>query len=258
MAKISFASKLQQTVPAVTTTTQAPKTEEPKKVVIEAKVEPKPAAPATAAAPVAQTTQAVTVRPVSNQLEGDFTSRDIQIPYLSLGQPTSAFTPDNPTWMGKWVFDKVACLGDTVRVVVCRVSKRLEEKVEYNSGDIPRRYDTYGEARKEGVVVQEVANIDLVIEIDKQDLAEFGSFDLGEKSYLPARYTVRSSAYGASVRVLLKDLAGWLNQDFSSGYYVIGSVKKQGKQNAYWVPSWKTDGKVSPELRALIAEKFNN
>lgn len=251
MAKISFASKLQQTVPAVATTPQAPKTETPTPKETKPTEEPKPATP------TAQT-HAVAVRPASNQLEGEFSSRDIAFPYLSLGQRTGQLTEEHPHWIGKWIFDKVVCLGDTARVIVCRLSKRYEEDLPFGSEDIPRRYLRAEDARNEGVQVRDVADIDLVIETDKQDLAEFGSFDLGEKSYLPARYTVRSSAYGASVKILLKDLAGWLNGDISSGYYVLGSAKRTGPKGSWYVPALKTDGKVSAELRALIAEKFNN
>jgi hypothetical protein len=67
---------------------------------------------------------------------------------------------------------------------------------------------------------------------------------------------VRSSAYGRTVGIILKDLAGWLKNDLASGSYTITTEKRTGNGNSWFVPSLKTAGPVSAELRAEIKNKF--
>lgn len=218
------------------------------------KTEPKKVEPPKVEVPAAAPTMAV-ARSTSSQLEGEFTSKDMAVPYLSLGQKTGAMTDEHPDWLGKYVYDKMICLGDSIRIVIFRISKFYEENLPFGSEDIPRRFDKIEEAKAEGVDVRDCANIDMLIEADGEE-SEFGQFTIDGKSYVPARYTVRSTAYGATVRIVVRDMAGWLKNDLSSGFYLMTTEKRTGPKGSWFVPRLKTDGKVSEELRGAIAERL--
>lgn len=260
MSVISFATKKPKTA-------EAPKMQVTKEVVGEPITEsflpeePKKPGVAfrttTAVAPPPETSTAV-ARPLqSSQLEGEFGSRDIAVPYLAIAQKVSECVDEHPDWLGKWVFDKTNLVGETVRIVVFHMSKRYEEDLPYGSEDIPRRYQFADDARKEGAQVRDVADIDLFLELELADGEgdEFGAIRLDGKTYLPARYTVRSTAYGAMVKIIMKDLAGWLKSDLSSGFYKLAVDKRKGPKGSWFAPKLAPDGKVSAELRKLIAER---
>ena len=191
----------------------------------------------------------------NNQLEGEFTARDVAVPRLKLGQKTGAATDENPDLIGKWIFDGAINLGSKVRVIVTRVSKYYMEDLEYGSDVKPQIFKKHADAVAAGVLVKDVADIDLLLEVPA-DADVPSAVDLDGKEFAPARYTVQSSAYGRTVGIFLRDLAGWLKGDFASGAYVMESVKKTDGKNSWFTPSLKADGAVSPELRAAIREKF--
>lgn len=192
----------------------------------------------------------------NTQLEGEFTARDMAIPYLSLGQKSGTMTDGHPEWIGKFVYDKSALLGDKIRVVVMSMKKIYEEVTEYRSDIIPQRFATAVEARESGVEFREVAQVDLLVEATNKDLADFATVTEGAVNLIPARWVVRSSSYGRVVGTLVRDLAGWLKGDLSSGFYEVTVQKQSGKGNTWFVPVMRTAGKVSPELRAEIKNRL--
>lgn len=223
----------------------------------------KAAAPVVEAEPVASTSTAVATIDAapppapyvqSKQLEGEFSSRDLATPYLGIGQKTSKTTDDHPEWVGKWIYDKATCLGDTVKAVAIRMRKYYEEVTEYDSGDIPQRWRSAAEAEASGLEFRDVADIDLLIEAETEhDCA----IELAGKLYLPARLTVRSSSYKGVVGVIMRDLKGWLKADLASGYYEISTKKVTTPKNSWYVPTLSTAGKVPEDLRAAIASEFD-
>lgn len=205
----------------------------------------------TATAPAAVSTSLAQ----SPQIQGEFTARDMAIPYLNLGQKSGTMCDDHPDWVGKFIYDKSTCLGEEIRVVVCRLKKRYEEATEFGSAEIPQTFDTIAAAQEAGVEVRDVAEIDLLIECD-DETEQFAMLEADGKSWAPARYVVRSSAYGRTVGIVLKDLAGWLKNDLASGLYVMTAEKRSGNGNSWFVPKLATDGKVGENLRNSIREKF--
>jgi hypothetical protein len=191
----------------------------------------------------------------SAQLDGEFTPRDVAVPRLKLGQKTGAATDENPDLIGKWIFDGAVNLGPQVNVIVTRISKYYMEDIEYGSEQKPQIFKKHADAVAAGVLVKDVADIDLLIQVpDDADLPS--AVLLGDKEYAAARYTVQSSAYGRTVGILLRDLAGWLKGDFASGAYTMDTVKKTDGKNSWFTPSLKTAGPVPAETRTAIREMF--
>lgn len=218
---------------------------------------PEPAPePAPQANPGPAPSTAVATMSQSPQLQGEFTARDMAIPYLQLGQKAGTLCDDHPEWLGKWVYDKALCLGEEINIIVCRLKKRYEEVTEYGGGDIPQQWDTEAAAKAANVEFRDICEIDLLVEVTSEDGEQFAMLDDAGKSYAPARYNVRSTALGKTMGVLLKDLAGWLKNDLASGVYSMEAVKVTAKGNTWYTPKLTADGKVSDTLRALIREKL--
>jgi hypothetical protein len=216
-----------------------------------------PAPTAVAVAPIASA-ESMAVANVMHtaQLEGEFTSRDMAVPRLKLGQKVGQATDENPTWIGTWIYDGAMSLGPVARIIVVRLRKYYLENLEYGSDQKPQVFQTHADAVKAGVQIKDVCDIDMLVECNA-DLDQFAVVDVDGKSYAPARYTVTSSAYGRTVGILLRDAAGWLRNDLPSGFYTITSVKKTDGQNSWFTPQLKADGKVSDELRAAIKAQFS-
>lgn len=191
----------------------------------------------------------------SAQLDGEFTPRDVAVPRLKLGQKTGAATDENPDLIGKWIFDGAINLGTTVGVIVTRISKYYMEDVEYGSDVKPQIFKKHADAVAAGVMVKDVADIDLLVEIPG-DADVPSAVSLGGKDFAPARYTVQSSAYGRTVGIFLRDLGGWLKGDFASGAYQMEAVKKTDGKNSWYTPSLKTAGGVPKEVREAIRQQF--
>ena len=215
--------------------------------------------PTTAVATVPKASKAVATLAQSPQIQGEFTSRDMAIPFLNLGQKSGMMCDEHPEWIGTWVYDKATSLGDEVKVVFCRMRKYYEEITEFGGEDIPARFATADEYREAGYndsQIRDVAELDLLIEAT-EEIADNAIIDAGESCYVPARYIVRSSAYGKTVGVLLKDLAGWLKNDLASGFYTMTTEKKSGKGNTWHVPKLTTAGALPAELRAAVKETLS-
>jgi hypothetical protein len=217
---------------------------------------PEPVAKASEMAVATTVSAAVATLAQSPQLQGEFTQRDMAIPFLQLGQKAGMLCDEHPEWIGQWVYDKAVPLGNSVKVVVCRLKKRYEEVTEYGSQEMPQQFETFAAAQAAGVEVRDVAEIDLLIETDDVELEPFAMLDNAGKFYMPARYVVRSTAYGKTVGIFLKDLAGWLKNDLAAGFYSMESIKKTANQNTWFAPQLAVAGKVPAELRTQIGEKF--
>jgi hypothetical protein len=200
-------------------------------------------------------TQMVPSLSQSAQIQGEFTARDMAIPYLNLGQKSGTMCDNHPDWIGGFVYDKSSFLGNEIRIVVGRLKKRYEEVLEFGSPEIPQQFDTIAAAQAAGIEVRDVAEIDVLVECNR-DMEQFAMFEADGKAYAPARYVVRSSAYGRTVGIILKDLAGWLKNDLPSGFYAMTTEKRSGNGNSWFVPKLAAAGKVSEDLRNVIREKF--
>lgn len=228
--------------------------------------------PATAAAtppPVGDTATAssavATTAPAENlavgnvmhtqQLEGEFTARDMAVPRLNIGQKSGTMCDDNPEWIGQFIYDKGIALGNSINIVVSKLRKYYAEDLEFDSPTKPQIFQTHAEAVAAGVMVKDVCDIDLLIECN-EEMEQFGMVDAGGKSYAPARWTVQSSAYGRTVGILLRDLAGWLKGDIASGVYTLTTEKRSNDKNTWYVPTLKTKEKTPEALRGEIKEKF--
>lgn len=190
-------------------------------------------------------------------LDGEFTAADITKPFLSVVSKQSKIMDTHPEFMGKFLYDKTHCLGDVIRVIVVGMKKYYEEQLEEDDRDsIPQRWDTSAEAKASGLQYRDVADIDLVIEDQTNELSDLARFEHKGKFYLPARTTVRGGAYRNTIGIILRDVTGWLGRVFHSGYYEWTTEKKSNDRTTWYVPVVKADGRVPEDLRERFRQEF--
>jgi hypothetical protein len=221
-----------------------------------AKIAINPAAPATSpssqelTAPASSHELAVGI---PGQFEGEFTSRDFAIPSLVVCQKSGKLMDDNPAWLGHLIYDKCLDLGASAKAVFFRVKRYFIEDLPFGSDGIPRKFDTVAEAREAGVDVADIAELDCLIQVP----ADFdGGEQIGDAHYAPARYTVRSTAFRATVPILRKDVSLRLKGNLAAGVYTISAVKKTYGPNSWFAPQLAAAGATPDVVLQYIAEKL--
>lgn len=249
-------------VPAQAAPAPAPAPVQPAPAPAPAPVQPAPApAPSTAIVGTAGNAQVVPAdyyRGVG-RFEGEFTARDMATPYLAIMQKQSKNFDDHVDWLGQWVYDKEILLGAAVKVVVVRVTKSYIQRLEFGSEEIPQRFARMADVRAAGLndaEVQEVADIDVLIELDAtlDGILDLATIIEGDKAYIPARYTVRSTAYGRTVGILAKDSNTFLKGNLINGFYVFETEKRVMKDMSWYIPVLKTAGPTPQALRDKIID----
>lgn len=191
----------------------------------------------------------------ASQLQGDWDAGDVAVPYITICQKSGQLFDEFPEALGKYVYDKSICLGDSIRVVVFTMAKYFIEDRVFGDTQIPKRFETHDAAVLSGLPFNDVADIHVLVEMDAPD-APSNAFVNGAKAWTAAKYTVRSSSYGRTVKFLMRDLPRWLNGDFASGIYSFGVERKVSNGNSYFVPVIKADSATPADLREYIATEF--
>lgn len=192
--------------------------------------------------------------------EGEWTARDMAVPYLSLLQKTSPNFDAHPDWLGQFIFDKEFPLGTEIVIVAIRASKYLLENLPYGDTQIPKRFTKVEDAKAAGFTADklvDVADIDLLIELDAniEGISDIASIVVDDKAYLMARYSVRSSSFKVA-RILMKDASGWLRGNLLNGKYVLSSGLVTSGKNSWYAPTLKAAGPTSTNLRREVLELF--
>jgi hypothetical protein len=211
----------------------------------------------------AETAALVTTAPSSEALaapinipsafEGEFTAADMRIPYLAICQKSGKMMDEHPDWLGQFIYDKSVALGKKINAIFFKVRKFYVEDLPYGSDGIPQKFDKIADAREAGVDFVEVGELDCLIEVPE----DFdGADQVGDKFFVPARYTVRSTAYSATVKILVKDVSLRLKGNLASGLYSIEVEKKTNGSNSWFAPKLAANGFSSPEAQEYIASRF--
>lgn len=191
-------------------------------------------------------------------IDGEVTARDMAIPYLTLVQKQGKLFDSMPDSLGNFVYDKQLDLGDEVEVVFLRATKYYLQDIEYGSQEIPRRWTSSAAYRAEGFndsQVKEAADLDLLVAVPQEGneaIGELTTIESGGKWYLPARYTVRSTAYGKTFSILVRDRSGWLKGSLLNGSYKLGSERRTNPETSWFVPNLSPGEKTTLDLRDTV------
>jgi hypothetical protein len=192
---------------------------------------------------------------------GEWNSRHMATPYLSIVGKTSKAFDAHPDWLGQWLYDKEYPLGNELRVVFLTSTLWFVEDLPFGTEKIPQRFARMGDARAAGFnesTIKEQAELDLLIEVDAEDegAADLAHIIEGNKGYVLARYTVQSTAFGKTASILAKDMSGFLRGCLFGGFYTMTTQQKTSPKGTYFIPVLKTDGKTPDSLKAQIAERL--
>lgn len=199
--------------------------------------------------------QALNASP-SSQAVGEFDSRDIAIPYLTIVQKIK--NAEEAPKLGKYVYDKEIIVGDNTNVIFLRMQKFYMQKMNDDSQDlVPLKFDSRSAAEASGLEFMDAANLDLFIEVKPgtpaYDYAYFTHKGLG---YCLARYSVKATSYNATVKILYRDFKSCLGGDLASRVYTLGVEKKNFKKFEWYQPSLRLGAATPQEVRTLIKEKM--
>lgn len=194
--------------------------------------------------------------------EGEWSSKDMSTPYLSLVGKMSEVFDSNPDWLGQFLYDKQYPLGTEIRVVFLRATRWFVEDLPFESEKVAQRFSRMADARAQGfneANLVDAADLDLLVEVDAsiegvEDLAHI--VDNG-RAYMLARYCVRKSSFSRTAGILAKDMGGFLRGNLINGFYKISVSSKPSPKGGgnYYVPTLKTDGKTPESLKLQIVDR---
>jgi len=192
------------------------------------------------------------------QMEGEFSNKDVSIPYLKIGHATSKGASDNPAMIGQFVYAEGTLLGKSLTAVFLRMSKSYLQKVEYGDTTIPQRWTRIADAQASGLDFEEHVMLDLLIEVpkDRTDLEDLIYTSVGDTDFMAARLDTKTRAMRNTAGVLLRDKDAWLQGFFKNGKYTMSVDKKTDGKNTWFVPILKACGPTSKEVRDEINTRF--
>lgn len=202
--------------------------------------------------------------PVSG-LDGDFTSRDIKLPRLNLVQKMSAavdegFRPGDILFRNGDVTIPLELPGE---VTIVNLRKQYQEKLPYGTTEMPRTFDSAADVRAAGLTTnygeegycQEIAHIQVLFSAPAdtpEDLLDLFPYSYDGKDYAIALMTLSASSYTAAAKPIITAFMSHLRGKHWTGKWILGSDKKSGGGNTWYVPTVKMNGKHTPEFAEFV------
>lgn len=208
-----------------------------------------------AAAPIPSApTQALARHAPSAYVDGDISSSDLKMPYLScvqaVGPKSVLFTPGTLV-LGETAITKPPAPSNPtprLRVLFCKVSKIFIENLPYNPtaiGQRPRIFRTKAEVDALGGVTEWRGNVpptfipkltSLVLVRQPSDSNDDAAFNLIDdtKTYAPAMVSFQKTSYSAA-KTLLTDLSLSLKNDPTATLYDLFWARELKGANWVWV-----------------------
>lgn len=214
--------------------------------------------------------QKVTVSSVSipggaRGMQGEFTSKDIQLPRLSLVQKIGDLA-DSGLTPGAFVFNKEVQLTDgkiPLDLTVLHLKKQYRQKIEYGDPATPLTFDTQQEVIDNGGTLrygepnyfQEVAHLFVAIakpeNLSEQHTAHFYR-EHANKQYTLAIYTVASTAFTAVGKKVITAGYNQLRNGLWLGKWVMTSNLQKNTKGSWFVPEARFDGMYDTETAAFF------
>jgi hypothetical protein len=182
--------------------------------------------------------------PVSSGFEGEWGVSDVEVPRLSIIQPTSGTVSEFPSHIGEFLHDKHVPLGENIKVIFLRFVKKLQEVKEFDE-TMPLTFDTLAEAKAAGVPAREMAIVTLAIEVDKDHPAyESSLVEDNDKGYLVVEWFLQGRSYGLARTVQKDVMSSFKGSPVYSRFYEVESEKKPARGKPFRVPKPRLAGPV--------------
>jgi hypothetical protein len=192
-----------------------------------------------------------------DDMEGEQDNRGIQLPRLSLIHPLDKRAEEFKA--GRFVYNNEVELESPFQMVAIKSKKGYFEKIDrkLNPTGISRIVWSAAEVRSMGgsldypcppdaIPFGDMAELLILISQSKDDKGLF-PFEFEGKSWAPASYRVKGTAYTRVFKILEAARALSLRQGLIYGRWSVSTVKETVNNNQTYVPVVKFSGKNSPE-----------
>ena len=208
----------------------------------------------------AQALAPVTTTPPTIGLTGEWGTKDIQVPRLSLVQKSGTLADDFPK--GSFVLNKELVIGDGNHPFVLTVlsaRKYYQEDLPFGESDeLPRIFDRLEDARAAGFTtdwdsnqprVKEAADLIILIPVPE----DRASFHYQGQGYSRALWTLVSSAYNSAAKpIVTAAVCGHLREGIHRGGWDVTSTLRTNQRNSWYVPTVRARGAHTPEFIGFI------
>lgn len=215
-------------------------------------------------------TNTLTVRGAPGQVNGEFTSRDIIIPYLNLVAKTGELSNQFPA--GSFVYNREVIVGDgkkATSITVLRMSKFYRQDLAYGTDEMPKTFTTRRDVIAAGGHVgfqpdaeegsdrySEAMDTIILVKSPAKDNPLF-PFEFDGEGYALAKWYITKSAYKSVGAKLFTDSQMALKDGIDTASYDLTSTIKTATVGSWYVPvvkmGKKHDSKFVQFARGLLA-----
>ena len=216
-----------------------------------------------AIAPV--TPKSVAVYVEGEDAEGEFSSRDIQWPSLSLVTKTSS---DAETYgIGTWLVAKTTPVGkmtEPLHVIALKIQKAFQEQLPFGTGQRPRMFRTSAEVEAAGLSLEwgsdaraaEVLGVRFWLPQPKDvDAPDVFMLESPEGMGTVVKFFAARTAYGTVGKALIQASQTFLRPDkggLVSKGWELTATKESKNGNTWLLPRVKPGKATSPEMVAFL------
>lgn len=233
-------------------------------------------APVTEITPVVVDDKSVSLRPaqtpaaiyVENEdAEGEFSSRDVIWPNLSLVTKTSA---DAETYgIGAWLVNKETPVGKMdkpLKLIAVKIQKAYQEQVPFGSGVRPRMFRTAAEVAAAGLSLEwtsdaraaEVLGVRFWLpQPEGVDAPHVFNLEGPEGLGTIVKFFAARTTYGTVGKTLIGAQQTFLRKDkggLASGWWEMTATKEAKNGNTWLLPRLRPAGKVDEKLSAFLRD----
>ena len=214
---------------------------------------------------VVPVTKSTAVYVEGEDAEGEFSSRDVQWPGLSLVTKTSA---DADVYgAGTWLVGKEAPVGKMdkpLKIVAVKIQKAYQEQIPFGTGAKARMFRTAQEVHEAGLSLEwgaearaaEVLGIRFWLpQPSDVDAPHIFTEDGPEGPGAIVKFFAARTTYGTVGKTLISASQTFLRSDkggLSAGVWEMTATKESKNGNTWLLPRIKPAGKTSPDLAAFL------
>jgi len=193
---------------------------------------------------------------------------DLQIPYVNVIAKTGKMSDMFPKNVGEYLYDGTTLAGASINAYLVGFKPYYIEKTGEDSEEMPRKFDTIDEANKAGYYddfqsehrVVPAAFLEMFIEAKQDsDLASWGSFVVGDNSYIAARMEVKARGFkNVGGKIDTMRVMGALRDGLHLKKLTLGSELAEYNSMSWYVPNLKVGGDTPGEVKKEIETLFPN
>lgn len=190
-------------------------------------------------------TASLTIAPGAG-LVGDFDASDISFPKLQIAQGVGALSETYKK--GTIVLDgefEISNGEDEVEITVCRIGKMFEENIEWDSGEIPRIFNSKAEVLEadpeatfvwaDGTPASWKPIADALVCIKGEDPTNF-PFEFGGSNYSFALWRIKGTAYKHAAIPIFTAAKMYYRDGINVGSFMLSTQKVKAGNNVVHAP----------------------